>query len=80
MDKAKVDSFVHHIAEAQHVLKSAADELIREVEDEPHARRRSANFNREQAQEWNQIAEVSSELVESRDKIVELTPADAPLV
>lgn len=79
MNKDTVDAFVHHIAEAQRTLTARADELCREV-DEESPRLRHGTFDREQAQEWNQIREVSDELLESRDKIVELTPADAPLI
>lgn len=79
MDKQKIDAFVHHIAEAQRVLHDAAKEVSLEVkEGKPHLR--FGTFDKQEAQEWNQIANASSGLVEVKDEIVELTPADAPHV
>ena len=66
MQKTLIDEFVHHIAEAQRILRSAADEL--------HNKHERRTFTREEAQEWNLFATISSALVEQRDHIVMLTP------
>jgi hypothetical protein len=77
VQKATIDAFVHHVAEAQRILHSAADDLKEEVDTAfPH--RRVGTFDKQQAKEWNQIATASMALAEVKDEIVELTPSQGP--